>query len=457
MTTENVYIAFLLNSANVGTFSSYNDVINLFNSNYPNNKLVIEKYLVNGSSEQTSLALDNFIMKYPFGKRVAVSISSTILIGCSDYFVKNKLDILSLSLSASSNNIKKKPNVLTYGYYNQYAVMTNFMIYQDYQMDRIHVLYELNTTNDVFFKDSLELIEYQAKLLNIPVVVSFFEKGKSDYNIQPKSMVIMLGITKDITDIYVTPQFLDSFPPESFILLTGFNRDMKDIFGNVPAIVQLFTNIEFSPLSKSVYDAVKNNPNGYDFTVYPFYDVLFVLNDFTTNRLPLTNINYTIVNPYKSNLAAWIVNTDLESALNGSPYGKYQYTFTKNIIIGADQNLFLKYYGGGGQILPDSYSIFRIAGLTPFNPSLIEYDESYYYKIYGKNCQLVAVKFNSDITNFPAGKNLNIGKTNLTKFIYKYNSERYFIKLLRLFQRDGKTPQVNQTMSKITQRIKYII
>jgi len=85
---------------------------------------------------------------------------------------------------------------------------------------------------------------------------------------------------------------------------------------------------------------------------------------------------------------------------------------------------------------------------------LIEYDESYYYKIYGNNCQLVAVKFNSDITNFPAGKNLNIGKTNLTKYIYKYNSEGYFSKLLRLFPCDGKIPEVNPTMSKKTQKIK---
>ena len=55
---------------------------------------------------------------------------------------------------------------------------------------------------------------------------------------------------------------------------------MTNIFGNVPAIVQLFTNINYTLLSQKVYDAVKNNPDGFDFTVYPFYDVLFVLNNF---------------------------------------------------------------------------------------------------------------------------------------------------------------------------------
>jgi len=61
MSSENVYIALILNSANVSNFSSYNDVIFLFNSMYPNNKLVIEKYLVDGSITQTELSLENFI------------------------------------------------------------------------------------------------------------------------------------------------------------------------------------------------------------------------------------------------------------------------------------------------------------------------------------------------------------------------------------------------------------
>jgi len=457
MIAENVYIALILNSANVGNFSSYNDVIILFNSTYPNNKLVIEKYLVNGSTTQTELALGNFINKYPSGKRVSVSISSTILIASSNYFIKNNLDILSISISASSNSIKTTPNVLTYGYLNQYAVINDFMIYQDYQMKQIQVLYQQNTTNDVFFKDTLEIIKYQSNLLNINVSVSFLEKGKYDYNIKPKTMVIILGNTKDITNIYITPQFLENFPKESFILLTGFNRDITNIFGNVPTISQLFTNINYTTLSKNVYDAVKNNPDGFDFTVYPFYDILFVLNDFTTNVLEITKENYVSVNPYGSSPPAWLLNTSISPIINSAPYGKYQYTFTKDVIIGNNKNLFLKYYDGGQQELPDSYSIFKIAGITPNNPSLIEYDEAEYYEIYDSNNKLVCVKFNSDVTNFPIGKNLNVGKTIQTKFIYKYNDEGYFIKLERLYPYNGIIPQVNSTMSKIPIKLKYII
>ena len=457
MAIENVYIALILNSESVSSFSSYNDVIMLFNSTYPNNKLVIEKYLVNGSIIQTDLALDNFIQKYPSGKRVSATISTTILIASSNYFIKNNLNILSIAITASSNLVKTVPNVLTYGYLNQYAVINNFMIYQDYQMKQIQVLYQQNTTNDVFFNDYLTQIKYQSNLLNINISVSFLEQGKYDYNIKPNTMVIILGNTNDITNIYVTPKFLENFPKESFILLSIWNRNITNIFENIPSIVQTPTNINFTTLSESVYNAVKNNPNGFDFTVYPFYDILFVLNDFTTNVLEITKENYTSINPYGSSPPAWILNTSLSPIINSAPYGKFQYTFTKDVIIGNNKNLFLKYYDGGQLQLPDSYSIFKIAGITPNNPSLIEYDEANYYEIYDSNNQLVCVKFNSDVTNFPIGKNMNVGKTIPTKFIYKYNDEGYFIKLERLYPYNGIIPKVNSTMSKIPIKLIYII
>jgi hypothetical protein len=51
---------------------------------------------------------------------------------------------------------------------------------------------------------------------------------------------------------------------------------------------------------------------------------------------------------------------------------------------------------------------------------------------------------------------INIGITNLTKFIYKFNKDGYFIKLIRLYPCDCKIPQVNSTMSKVPIKIKYV-
>ena len=455
MGIENVYIALIINQNNYPNFSQYNKVIDLFNQKYPNNLLIIDKYLTDGSNQETDRVLDDFIEKHPIGKRVVVSITTTILTECSNYFVRKGLNILSISINATSNAISNLINAITYTPFNQYSIMTMFMTYFDYQMEHIHVLYGQST--NIGLVDFLEQTKKQASLLNLPLEISYLENGKSNYNIKPKSMIITLALTNDLTNIYITPEFLANIPANCYITLTTANTLIKDIFGNIPAFVVYPTNINYTTTTKEVYDVVKNDPFGYDYTSYAFYDVLFVLNNFTTNGLEITKENYTSVNPYGSSPPAWLLNTSISPIINSAPYGKYQYTFTKDVIIGNNKNLFLQYYDGGQQQLPDSYSIFKIAGITPNNPSLIEYDEANYYEIYDSNNQLICVKFNSDITNFPIGKNLNVGKTIQTKFIYKYNDEGYFIKLERLYPYNGIIPTVNSTMSKIPIKLKYII
>ena len=456
METENVYVVLLLNINSVENLSTYDQVINLFNEKYPNNKIVITgKYLLDGSIIATDRVLDEFIQNYPSGKRATISSTTSILVECSNYFSRKGLNILSLSLTATSNIIKTIPNVLTYAYFNQYASINNFMIYKDYQMKYIHVLYQKNTTNESFLNDYLNQIKIQANILNIPVSVSFFEVGKYNYNIKENSMVIILADTTDLTNIYITNLFIINFPKKSFIICTDYNLTITNIFGNIPAVVQILTNINFTELSKDVYDSVKNNPSGFDYSVYPFYDILFVLNNFTTNGLEITKENYTTINPYGSSPPAWILNTSISPIINSAPYGKYQYIFTKNVIIGDDKELFLTYYNGGQQQLPDSYSIFKITGITPNNPSLIEYDEAEYYKIYNNNEKLLCVRNNCNITDFPAIYNLNIGTTLETKFIYEYTNDGYFSTLKRLYPYNGTIPEVNSTMSKIPIKLKY--
>lgn len=117
MGVENVYVVILININSGENLSSYDNVINLFNEKYPNNKLVITgKYLVDGSKIETDRVLDEFIQNYPSGKRATISTSTSILVACSNYFSRKGLNILSLSLTATSNLIKNIPNVLTYAY-----------------------------------------------------------------------------------------------------------------------------------------------------------------------------------------------------------------------------------------------------------------------------------------------------------------------------------------------------
>lgn len=457
MGVENVYVVILINKNSAeNLLPSFNSVINLFNEKYPNNKIVITGiYLLDGSIIETDRILDEFIQNYPSGKRATISTTTSILVECSNYFSRKGLNILSLSLTATSNLIRTIPNVLTYAYLSQYASMNNFMLYKDYQMKYVHVLYEKNTTNEIFLNDYLNQIKIQANILNIPVSVSFFEVGKYNYNIKEYSMVIVLANTPSLTNIYITDSFIRNFPKNSFIICSNFNVNITNIFGSIPAVVQILTNINFTPLSEEVYNAVKNNPEGFSFSAYTLYDILFVLNDFTINGLEITKENYTTINPYRSSNPAWILNTSISPTINSSPYGKYQYTFTKDVIIGNDKELFLTYYGGGQQQLLDSYSIFKIAGITPNNPSLIEYDESEYYKIYDNNNKLLCVRNNYNVTDFPAIYNLNIGTTLETKFIYEYTNDGYFSTLNRLYPYNGTIPEVNSTMSKIPIKLKY--
>lgn len=144
MGAENVYVVILINiNSAENLLPSFNSVINLFNEKYPNNKIVITGiYLIDGSITETDRVLDEFIQNYPSGKRATISTTTSILVECSNYFNRKGFDILSLSLTATSNLIRTIPNVLTYGYLNQYASMNNFMLYKDYQMKYVHVLYE---------------------------------------------------------------------------------------------------------------------------------------------------------------------------------------------------------------------------------------------------------------------------------------------------------------------------
>ena len=248
MGTENVYVVILINKNSAeNLLPSFNRVINLFNEKYPNNKIVITgKYLVDGSIIETDRVLDEFILNYPSGKRATISTTTSILVECSNYFNRKGLNILSLSLTATSNLIRTIPNVLTYGYLNQYASMNNFMLYKDYQMKYVHVLYEKNTTNVIFLNDYLNQIKIQANILNIPVSVSFFEVGKYNYNIKEYSMVIVLANTPSLTNIYITDSFIRNFPKNSFIICSNFNVNITNIFGSIPAFVQILTNINFN-------------------------------------------------------------------------------------------------------------------------------------------------------------------------------------------------------------------
>ena len=238
MAAENVYVALIINANNYPNLSQYDIIISLLNNKFPNNKLSYYKYLTDGSTIQTTESLDNFIdnTKFSLGKRAVVSITTTILTDCSTYISSKGLNILNISINATSNNIKNLTNTLTYTPLNQYSVMSMFMTYVDFKMDYIHVLY--GESSNIGLVDFLEQTRQQASFLNIPLEVSTLRNNVSDYNIKPKSMIIMLGLTNDLTNIYITPDFISKIPTNCYITLTTANTLITDIFGPQPGFAR---------------------------------------------------------------------------------------------------------------------------------------------------------------------------------------------------------------------------
>ena len=83
MGVENVYVVILININSGEDLSSYDDIVNLFNQKYPNNKIVITGiYLLDGSIIETNRVLDEFVQNYPSGKRATISTTTSILVEC---------------------------------------------------------------------------------------------------------------------------------------------------------------------------------------------------------------------------------------------------------------------------------------------------------------------------------------------------------------------------------------
>ena len=60
-------------------------------------------------------------------------------------------------------------------------------------------------------------------MLNIPLEISYLKKDKYNYNIKPKTMIIVLALTNDLINLYITPEFLNYIPDNCFITLTTAN------------------------------------------------------------------------------------------------------------------------------------------------------------------------------------------------------------------------------------------
>lgn len=433
---------------------AYDDVLKFFNQQFPDNTLVTKFYILDGTPEDSVRKLEEFLNDFPSGERATISVSTTFLTLASKFFEERGLDIFQLSTGSASSDIAFLNNVLSYSYADKFSVMVFFLIFKDYQMCQIKILYDpVSPFNQTFFRKYREVFEEQARILGIPYSSEPIEEGKSIYAIQPKTFILILAADELLRDKYITPQFLANIPPECYIGMTVSNPQCQDIFGKIPAFVCLPFPINYTSTSQQVYDSLSpESKRIFFYFIFSFYDSLFVLNRFTATDLELNKQNYRNINVYDTSQPAWASNNLFNLEINRIPFGNFNLIFTKNSVVGKDEPLYLTYYQGGHMVLPQSNSVFLTAGFTPLTDNLIYYDYNPYYKFYRKKGKLLLTAFANDSTAFPplASERVMIfGSKAIKQFVFKYDEKEFVLRFLeRLLPLCGKLPQVNLTMSK---------
>ncbi len=360
--TQQIYICLV---SPISRFDSFINIIDIINKQFPNNLLTIKQYLTDFSIENLLHIFQDFIKNFPSGRRISIITSTAGLKISSEFFTP--FGISSIGVGATSPLVKTFTNVLTYAPNDKYSVMSQFLIYKDYQMEQIKILYQPNSNFDIFFGTYRDLVIKQADLLGINVEIEFFEKDKYDYNIKPKSLIIILAITATLSSLYITNDFLNNIPPECYMTLTDVNTDIKDIFGNIPTMILSPYPIDYTESTAFVYSNLTNKSYNI-YSSYVLYDILYTLVFFTGIDLPLTIDNILKINPFQAGVSPAFIaaQSNFNPEINGYDYGLYQTVFTNNSLIKDNNEIFIKYNQGGTLSLTDSNSVFKTLGIVPF-------------------------------------------------------------------------------------------
>lgn len=446
---QNIYIGLLFGEKKYN--EGLNDIINIINMRFPNNALIIEKYVTDGSVQSITTSLDNFISLYPNGNRILISATTFTLNVINNYLKTNNITIPSFSLSATSPVVKTFTNVLTYAPFDQISVMNNFMILTEYNLDTIKILYEPDTNNDIFFQSYIELVIKQAGLLNIPISIEILNADKK-YSIDNKSLIIILSTTESLKNKYINDDFISSIPIECCISLTDLNDDCGDIFGSIPSFVVLPFVVDYTTTTQLVYNEITNKKNIF-YGVYTFFDILVTLLKLSTTELELTISNYLSINPFIEFPSAYGYGLfDVE--INGSRFGSYELVFTKDVIIDKDIEIYNEFNNGGIGRLPESQSIFKSMGIVPFFTTQIFNCNQDYFKFYSRDGSLVLTRFDKSVTTYNSNS-IIISENLACQFSISFTEDGFFSSLINLPSLNQPNPTVNPTMSKKV-IIKYV-
>lgn len=423
------------------------DVLTLINSQFPNAHIVYKRYVVDGTIQSTDNALTDFITLYPTGNRVTISSSTSVLNECSLFFTSNNLNILSLSTQSTSSTNIALPNVLTYGYYNKYFVISSFFVITQYEMTDIVIIYDPTSTNIIFINDLISEINIQNNFLPIPYPVTLVDIASLPVSqTYANSCVYVFADTSTI--INRASAIVASMYNTSYIVISDLNFDMTDVFGSIPALVPIIHPMNFTTTSNTVYNCLTNKTT-YTSSIYPLYDILYTLIYMSNNSISINKQTYIDANAFQNIPQAFSNSIALNTNVNGFIYGQYYWMFTSNSLLSSYQSIYTTTNPNDGSIpsLPESKSAFKALGIVPFFATGIFYINADLNLIYN-GATLTYVKYDANVSTVTNGY-IAVSEIQPCKFIYNKNSSGYLTYIQPIYTDSGKTaPLVNSTMSK---------
>lgn len=425
------------------------DVLALINTQFPTAHIVYKRYVVDGTIQSTDNALTDFITLYPTGNRVTISSSTSVLNECSLFFTRNNLNILSLSTQSTSSTNTALPNVLTYGYYNKYFVISSFFVITEYEMDNIVIIYDPTSTNIIFINDLINEINIQNTALGSPYPITLVDIASLPVS-QTYDNACVYVFADTSTIVNNAPAIVASMFSTSYIVISDLNFDMPDVFGSIPALVSLIRPMNFTTTSNIVYNCLTNKTT-YTTSIYPLYDILYTLIYMSNNSVSVTKQTYLGANAFQTIPQAFSNSIALNANINGFTYGQYDLMFTKNSLLNTPTllNTYALTNPNDGSIpsLPNSQSVFKGVGIVPFFATNVFYISNNLYLIYD-GATLTYVKYDANVSTVTNGY-IAVSEIQPCKFIYNKNNAGYLTYIQPIYTDIGKTaPVVNSTMSK---------
>ena len=195
-------------------------VIDFFQTQFPENTLQFHTYLVNDIAElggplsqtdgKDESPLQSFLL-LPGERKVIISERTSFLVRITDFLREHDADHLipCFSLTATTDIVSTLPNTLSWAYSDKFSCMAQVMLYRRYRCRQMHVLYDSDLSDKLFFDSYIRLIRRQCDLLGIPLTVdALVVPHRARYIQHSRTQIILLATNERLQSIWVTPSFL---------------------------------------------------------------------------------------------------------------------------------------------------------------------------------------------------------------------------------------------------------